>query len=225
MEIIDLGLIEYGEALRIQMEIFNQKVERKREGMKTDDILFLAEHPPVVTLGRRAKEENLLISKEMMSDRGVELFHITRGGDVTYHGHGQLVAYPLLDLDAYGLGVKDYVGLLEETVMTTIAHFGISGKREEGATGVWIGEGKEIRKICAIGVKCCRYCTMHGLALNVNTDLSGFEMINPCGFTDRGVTSLARETGREINMMEVKEIFIEQFKTLFQPRIPSPGIS
>ncbi|MDE5975244.1 MAG: lipoyl(octanoyl) transferase LipB, partial [Muribaculaceae bacterium] len=215
----------YGEALGLQRDIFIRKVEGKRAGERSRDILFLAEHPSVVTMGRRAKEENLLLSEELMRERGVELFHIERGGDVTYHGPGQLVAYPILNLDNYGLGVKDYVTLLEEAVIMTIKHFGISGKRDEGATGVWIGEGERLRKICAIGVKCSRFCTMHGLALNVNTDLRGFEMINPCGFTDRGVTSIAKETGREMDMREVKEIFTECFRTLFQPRIPAQGIS
>lgn len=216
--IIDEGIKDYGEMLAKQREIFSDMVEKKKLGLPIDaEYLFLVEHNPVVTLGKHAKENNVLFSEEMLRERGVELFHIERGGDVTYHGPGQLVVYPIIDLEHHHLGVKDYVNLLEETVIRTIAEFGVNGERVPGASGVWIDVGTPFeRKICALGVKCSRFIAMHGLALNVNTDLSGFSLINPCGFTDKGVTSLARELGYPIDMDEVKKCLESQFKTLLK---------
>lgn len=216
LKIIDEGLKDYGEMLARQREIFSAMVEKKKLGLPIDEeYLFLVEHNPVVTLGKHAKENNVLFSKEMLHERGVEVFHIERGGDVTYHGPGQLVAYPIIDLELHHFGVKDYVNLLEETVIRTIAEFGVKGERVSGASGVWIDAGTPFeRKICALGVKCSRFITMHGLALNVNTDLSGFSLINPCGFTDRGVTSLARELGHPVDMQEVKNSLKNNFRKL-----------
>lgn len=142
----------------------------------------------------------------------MDCYHVERGGDVTYHGPGQLVAYPILDLERHHLGVKDYVGLIEEAVIQTIALYGIRGERVDGASGVWIGaKTSDERKICALGVKCSRFCTMHGLALNVNTSLDGFSIINPCGFVDRGVTSMAREIGRDIDIEPGKDSVLRHF--------------
>lgn len=216
LKIIDEGIKDYGEMLAKQREIFSAMVENKKLGLPIDEeYLFLVEHNPVVTLGKHAKGNNVLFSEEMLRDRGVEVFHIERGGDVTYHGPGQLVAYPIIDLELHHLGVKDYVNLLEETVIRTIAEFGVKGERVPGASGVWIDVGTPFeRKICALGVKCSRFITMHGLALNVNTDLSGFSLINPCGFTDKGVTSLARETGGACNMENIKNFFKVHFQAL-----------
>lgn len=218
LKIIDEGIKDYGEMLARQREVFSAMVERKKIGLPIDEeYLFLVEHNPVVTLGKHAKENNVLFSEEMLRERGVEVFHIERGGDVTYHGPGQLVAYPIIDLERHHLGVKDYVNLLEETVIRTIAEFGVKGERVPGASGVWIDVGTPFeRKICALGVKCSRFITMHGLALNVNTDLSGFSLINPCGFTDKGVTSIARELGHAVDMKEVKKRIESNFKNLLK---------
>lgn len=216
IEVRDLGRMRYADAWKIQHELFDSIVGIKKGGGSPEkEYLLLVEHDPVVTLGKHARESNLLLSEEMMSARGVECFHVERGGDVTYHGPGQLVAYPILDLERHRLGVKDYVSLLEEAVIRTIALYGIKGERVEGASGVWIGKGTASeRKISALGVKCSRFCTMHGLALNVNTDLSGFSIINPCGFVDKGVTSMSRETGRDVDFEEVKNHFSDIFLRL-----------
>lgn len=216
MTIKDEGFKDYGEMLEIQRVLFAEMVNRKKSGFQIEEeFMFLVEHNPVVTLGKHAKEDNVLFSEEMLRERGVEVFHIERGGDVTYHGPGQLVVYPIIDLELHHLGVKDYVNLLEETVINTISEFGVKGERVAGASGVWIDAGTvRERKICALGVKCSRFVTMHGLALNVNTDLSGFHLINPCGFADKGVTSLAQELRRTLDMREVKEILVEKFTDL-----------
>jgi len=207
LKIIDEGVKDYGEMLDKQRTIFAKMVSRKKNGLPTEDeYLFLVEHNPVVTLGKHAKSANVLMPEDMLAERGVKVYHIERGGDVTYHGPGQLVAYPLIDLEKHHLGVKDYVNLLEESVIQTLAEYGIEGKRVAGASGVWIGTGTPSeRKICALGVKCSRFITMHGLAFNINTDLSGFKLINPCGFIDKGVTSLSLELGHTCNMHEIKQ--------------------
>lgn len=212
----DLGRADYDEVWNMQHELFNSMVARKKVRQTTDnDWLLIVEHDPVITLGRHAEISNLLISEELLLQRGAKLRRIERGGDITFHGPGQMVAYPIIDLECYHLGVRDYVDLLEESVIRTIRHFGIKGERVAGASGVWLGKGTPAeRKICALGVKCSRFCTMHGLALNVNTNLDWFEMINPCGFVDKGVTSLRQETGRDVGMDEVKKIFVEEFVRL-----------
>lgn len=216
LRIIDEGLKDYGEMLEKQRRLFNGMVTRKKNGQPLDEeYIFLVEHNPVVTLGKHAKDSNVLLPEEILRQRGVGVFHIERGGDVTFHGPGQLVAYPLIDLEMHWLGVKDYVNLLEETVIRTIAAFGLNGMRISGASGVWIDAGTPAeRKICALGVKCSRFITMHGLALNVNTDLSGFGLINPCGFIDKGVTSMKKEIGISIDINQVKESFKLNFKAL-----------
>lgn len=212
----DLGHTSYGPTLELQRDLQRMMIEERRErGSATRDILLLNEHNPVITLGRHARHENVLFSPESLSAKGVEVYEIERGGDVTFHGPGQLVAYPIIDLEANRLGVKKYVDLLEEAVIRTIADYGIKGERVEGATGVWIGKGTPCeRKICAIGVKCTRFVTMHGLALNVSTNLDFFRLINPCGFIDKGVTSMARELGEDPDMREVKKRFTDHFTTL-----------
>lgn len=209
-----LGCKPYREVWEMQKQLFGGMVAAKRNGLQPDrHWMLLVEHLPVVTLGVHAHAYNLTATPEYMQQHGVEAIRIERGGDVTYHGPGQLVAYPILDLEERGIGVRRYVEILEETVIRTIARYGVKGHRIEGASGVWIGEEGEVpRKICALGIKCSRFVTMHGLALNVNTDLNGFGMINPCGFTDRGVTSLAVETGHQIDMAEVAEILVTEFK-------------
>lgn len=216
LTIIDEGTRDYGEMLEKQREIFAEMVSRKKSGVPVErEILLLVEHNPVVTLGKHAKSANILMPEDYLAEHGVQIFHVERGGDVTYHAPGQLVVYPLIDLELHHLGVKDYVNLLEEVVIRTIGEYGVKGCRVEGASGVWIGAGtSRERKICALGVKCSRYVTMHGLALNVNTDLEGFHLINPCGFTDKGVTSLAQELHREVDMNEVKQSLVTHFSAL-----------
>lgn len=172
--------------------------------------VLLVEHTPVYTLGKSGHAENLLVSHEALEAAGAEFFHIDRGGDITFHGPGQLVGYPILDLECLGIGLRDYIDALEEAVIRTVDRYGIRGGRIHGASGVWIdAEGCRPRKICAIGVRSSRYVTMHGFALNVTTDLSWFSRINPCGFTDRGVASIASETGSTPSMEEVKRLVVK----------------
>lgn len=226
MEILDFGISDYGEVLQLQKKFFENLVKDKKEGREGSEYLLLGEHWPVITLGRRAKEENVLISKDLLKDKEIEVFHIGRGGDVTYHCRGQLIVYPILDLSRYKLGVKDYVYLLEESIIRLIAKYKIKGERVEGATGVWIGKGtSNERKICALGIKCSHFCSMHGIALNVNPDLSGFSMINPCGFQDKGVTSLEKELNSVCperflpDMKKIKKDFTEIFLSLLQNKL------
>ena len=185
------------------------------------------EHPPVYTLGKSGHAENLLVNQEALEAMGAQFFHIDRGGDITFHGPGQLVCYPILDLERIGIGLREYIEALEEAVIRTTARYGIAAGRIAGASGVWIGEGAtpdgegRPRKICAIGVRSSRYVTMHGFALNVTTDLEWFSRINPCGFTDRGVTSIAAETGSQPSMQEVKQLVIRELATALQCEITS----
>ncbi len=218
IEVRDLGVMAYDEAWEHQHTLFDAMVSAKKEHRPIDkEYVLIVEHPPVITLGKHAKTTNLLLSDEELAKRGVECKRIERGGDITFHGPGQIVMYPILDLEKHGLGVKTYVDMLEETVIRTIEKYGIVGERVEGASGVWIGKGSNReRKICALGVKCSRFCTMHGLALNVNTDLRGFGMINPCGFIDKGVTSMSVETGRDIDIAKVKNELSSEFLKLLK---------
>ena len=222
----DLGLTGYADTLALQRSLQQRMIDAKRAG---DTVppghLLLVEHLPVITLGRHARRENVLFSAESLKSRGVEIYDIERGGDVTYHGPGQLVAYLVIDLEAYRLGVKKFVDIMEEAVIRTINDFGISGGRVDGATGVWIDTGTaRERKICAIGIKCSRFVTMHGLALNVNTDLDGFRLINPCGFVDKGVTSMASELGREIPIVEVKQALDYNLRELLRSQPLRKGV-
>lgn len=204
--VTDWGLIPYSEAWSRQTEWFDALVHAKLNGEPYENHIILCEHPHVYTLGRSGKENNMLLGEEQLKAIGATLYHIDRGGDITYHGPGQLVCYPILNLEEFGLGLKEYVHLLEEAVIHVCASYGIEAGRLEKATGVWLeGATPRARKICAIGVRSSHYVTMHGLALNVNTDLRYFSYIHPCGFIDKGVTSLHKELGREVPMEEVKE--------------------
>ncbi len=218
----DLGLIEYQQAWDIQTGIFDGLVAQKN-GEKNDarPTLLLCEHPHVYTLGKSGHEENMLIREDFLASINATYFRIDRGGDITYHGPGQLVGYPILDLDRLGMGLKDYIHTLEDAIIETIADFGIFGQRSEGATGVWLpgGAGRPLRKIAAIGVRSSRYVTMHGFALNVHPALEYFSYINPCGFTDRGVTSMDREVLKMVPMGEVKRSFTGYFERLFGVRL------
>lgn len=188
-------------------------------------ILLAVEHPPVYTLGKSGDARNLLVAPERLEALGATFFHIDRGGDITFHGPGQLVGYPILDLDRLGLGLRAYVDALEEAVIRTVGRFGIEAGRVAGASGVWLGRGVTphgtgiLRKICALGVRASRAVTMHGFALNVSTDLEWFSRINPCGFADRGVTSIARETQQHITMDDVKEEIVRNLGEILNVKI------
>ena len=196
-----------GEALRTEGDCGAEWLRRAaEEDPQLAGEVLLVEHPPVYTLGKSGHVENLLVSREALEAAGARFFHIDRGGDITFHGPGQLVVYPILDLERLGIGLRDYINALEEAVIRTVARYGITAGRIHGASGVWIDpDSRRPRKICAIGVRSSRYVTMHGFALNVTTDLGWFSRINPCGFTDRGVASIASETGKTPDMEEVKK--------------------
>ena len=209
----DWGVVPYADAWKRQTSLFEALVEAKKAGKPTVGRLITCQHPHVYTIGRSGKEQNMLMSEEQLQRIGATYYHIDRGGDVTYHGPGQLVCYPILNLEDYALGLKSYIHLLEEAVISTCGSYGIQAGRVEGATGVWLdGNGSKARKICAIGVRSSHYCTMHGLALNVNTDLRYFSYINPCGFVDKGVTSLQKELGREVPFEDVRERLLYELK-------------
>lgn len=206
LEIIDWNQVPYTEGWNRQTVLFDEIVAAKRAGTSYVNHIVFCEHPHVYTLGRSGKEANMLLGEEQLQRIGATLYHIDRGGDITYHGPGQQVCYPILNLEEFGLGLKEYVHLLEEAVIGVCASYDIEAGRVDKATGVWLdGDTSRARKICAIGVRSSHYVTMHGLALNVNTDLRYFSYINPCGFVDKGVTSLQHELGREVSMAEVKE--------------------
>lgn len=215
---IDLALKDYKETWDYQEQLFEKVVDGKKAGNgEVPGYLILVEHPHVYTLGKSGDENNLLIQPDFLKSINATYYRINRGGDITYHGPGQLVGYPIIDLESYKLGVKDYVHLLEETIINTLKVFGISSTRLEGATGVWLDVGtSKARKICAIGVRISRYVSMHGYALNVNTDLKYFNYINPCGFQDKGVTSMQKELGREVSMDEVKKVYKSEFEKAFR---------
>lgn len=206
LEIADWGLIPYEEAWKRQKECFSEVVAAKQAEQAYANRIVLCEHPSVYTLGRSGKECNMLLGGTQLQRLGVPFYHIDRGGDITYHGPGQVVCYPILNLEDFSLGLRDYIYVLEEAVIRLCAAYGIGAGRLEKATGVWLeGDTPRARKICAIGVHASHFVTMHGLALNVNTDLRYFSYIHPCGFVDKGVTSLQKELHREVPMEEVKE--------------------
>ena len=210
MKFIDLKTIDYTNALNKQEVLFQQIIQAKKEGKDTRHLetVFLCEHPHVYTLGKNGQANNLLINEEFLKQINATFYKIDRGGDITYHGPGQLVGYLILDLENHGGSLKGYIYKMEEAIIQTLAHFGIQSARLDGATGVWLeGNTKAARKICAIGVRASRFVTMHGFALNVNTDLSYFNHINPCGFVDKGVTSMERELKKPIDLNSVKEVF------------------
>lgn len=206
----------YQQAWDYQLLLFNQKIEQKRNGQSPGHHLLFVEHPHVYTMGKSSEKNNLLASPDMLKAVGAEVFEIERGGDITYHGPGQLVAYPIFDLEALGLGVKSYVQAVEKAIVHTVAEFGISSEALEDRIGVWLDIGNQNeRKIAAIGIKCSRYITMHGLALNVNTDLNMFNHIVPCGIPDKGVTSIEKEKGSQIDMENVKNVLGKHFASIF----------
>lgn len=213
----DLGRIVYAKALDIQTEKFNALLAAKAKGETGRNELLFCEHDPVLTIGKSGKDSNLLIPEARLQALGVSYYHINRGGDITYHGPGQITGYPIFDLETWHIGLKQYIYRLEETIIRFLALYGLKGERLEGATGVWLDPfvAGKARKICAIGVKSSRFVTMHGFALNINTDLNYFSLINPCGFTDKGVTSLAKELGKEQDFEEAKRQLVALFRKVF----------
>lgn len=213
----DLGRIGYEAALMRQTAAFDALLEAKAGSGAGESCLFFCEHEPVITVGKHGKDSNLLIPEKRLQQRGIALFHVNRGGDVTYHGPGQITGYPVFDLERWNIGLRQYIERLEEIMIRLLATYGIRGERLAGAAGVWIEpmHPRRARKVCAIGVKSSRYVTMHGFALNVNTDLDYFSLINPCGFTDKGVTSLARELGETQDLDRVKMQLLDLFKVYF----------
>jgi lipoyl(octanoyl) transferase len=221
---LDLGLIDYQKAWDYQTTLFNGIIDTKlrnrdltpNDQQPTPNYLLFCEHPHVFTQGRTGNDENLLKTPQELNELKASFYHINRGGDITYHGPGQLVVYPVLDLDNFFTDIHRYMRSLEEAVIRTLNEFGVEGRRIEGLTGVWLGGESGIpRKICALGVKTSRWVTMHGLAFNVNPDLSYFKHIVPCGIDDKGVTSLERETGNRVNMNQVKEIIRRHIAGVF----------
>ncbi len=228
----DLGIIEYKTAWDYQETLLQENVKIKAtlrneplltpdSRLTTTNYFLLCEHPPVYTLGKSGKKENVLMSDTELADNDIAFFNTNRGGDITFHGLQQVVGYPILDLEKYYTDIGKYLRNLEEVIILTIAEYGIIGGRSKGETGVWIDEdlpGKE-RKICAIGVRCSRWITMHGFAINVNTDLSYFDNIIPCGIENKQVTSIQKELGYAVNFEDVKNKLKNNFEKVFQSEL------
>lgn len=230
----DLGRMAYKPCWEYQQQLFDTLLRAKGgEGAQRPDraampavpeacagYLLLVEHPPVYTLGKNGRADNILVDETFLKKIGAECYRIDRGGDVTFHGDGQLVGYPILDLERLGMGLRSYIEAIEEAVIRTAAGFGLRGERVAGASGVWIrGGGRPVRKLCAVGVRSSRFVTMHGFALNVATDLGWFSHINPCGFRDGGVTSIEAETGRKADMTAVKQLIVRQLGELLNMKM------
>jgi lipoyl(octanoyl) transferase len=233
----DLGIINYKAAWDYQEELVKKNVDIKIEVRKmsneqaasspelqTKNHLLFCEHPAVYTLGKSGHIENVLLSEDQMEEKEIEFFRTNRGGDITFHGLQQVVGYPILDLENFYTDIGKYLRSLEEVIILTIAEYGIEGERSKGETGVWIEPGSigKERKICAMGIRCTRWITMHGFALNVNTDLSYFNNIIPCGIVNKQVTSIEKELGRKVNFEEVKEKIRKNFVQVFNIDITSP---
>ena len=222
----DWGLLDYQEAWDKQETMFTSIVDQKIRNRSLDvpdstkNYLVFVEHPHVYTLGKSGKPENLLLNEEELKLKAASYYKINRGGDITYHGPGQIVGYPILDLDNFFTDIHLYLRTLEEAVILTLADYGISAGRYPGFTGVWLdADNDKARKICAMGVRCSRWVTMHGFAFNVNPDLDYFNNIVPCGIDDKDVTSMQRELGREADISEVKDILKNHISTLFNMHI------
>lgn len=230
----DLGLMDYQAAWDLQEKLLQENIKRKSVAysqesgavsdptldseLPTQHHLLFVEHPPVYTLGKSGNKANVLLGDDELKEKNIQFFNTNRGGDITFHGNDQIVGYPILDLEKFYTDIGKYLRSLEEVIIQTMAEYGIKGERSSGETGVWIEPGvigKE-RKICAIGVRCSRWITMHGFAFNVNTDLSYFNYIIPCGINNKQVTSLEKELGRKLDMQEVKEKVKNNFEKIFE---------
>ena len=223
IQLIELGCKGYQEALAIQEKLFNNIIDVKRNNRKqqttipTENYLLWVEHPPVITLGKSGKGKHLLLDENQLKQKGIEYYPTNRGGDITFHGRGQIVGYPILDLDNFFTDIHKYLRMLEEAVILTLKDYEIKAERSPGETGVWLDVGTPFaRKICAMGVKASRWVTMHGFALNVNTDLRYFDYIVPCGIQGKAVTSIAKEQGRAVSLSEVKEKLKRNLAALFE---------
>lgn len=218
--------MDYKACWDYQEKLFNETVNLKisnrylpeEKQIPTKNYLLFVEHPHVYTLGKSGDEKNLLLNEKQLLDKHANYYKINRGGDITYHGPGQLVAYPILDLDNFFTDIHKYLRLLEETIILTLKEYGVESGRSKGETGVWLdAEDKfKARKICAMGVRCSRWVTMHGWGFNVNSELNYFDNIIPCGINDKAVTSLNKELGRNVDMQEIKEKLKKNFSNLFE---------
>lgn len=216
----DWERIGYQKAWDQQEALLHKNVQLKHDNKQdeTQNRLIFCEHPPVFTLGKSGHMANLLASEDRLKEKGIEFVKTNRGGDITFHGPEQIVGYPILDLENFFTDIAKYLRSLEEVIIRTIAEYGIKGERSKGETGVWIDakDPTKARKICAMGVRCSRWVTMHGFALNVNTDLSYFDLIVPCGIKDKKVASIKEEVGQDIDMAEVKQKLVRHFEEVFE---------
>ena len=226
VKITELGFLPYSEAWDIQEEYFSNTIAVKRQNRQlnssilTENHLLLVEHPPVFTIGKSGKIDHLLLKEEVLKSKGIAFFKTNRGGDITFHGPGQLVGYPILDLDNFFTDIHKYLRYLEEIIIKTLSDFGLNSARSDGETGVWLDlDTPFARKICAMGVRASRWVTMHGFALNINTDLSYFDYIVPCGIQGKGVTSIAKELKREVDPSLVRAAVLKHFFEVFEVEI------
>ena len=222
----DLGLLSFAAALEIQEDYFYKIISEKKANRQkeqptpTNNFLLFVEHKPVYTLGKSGDIQHLLLDRNGLKEKEIEFYKTNRGGDITFHGLGQIVVYPILDLDNFFTDIHKYLRFLEEIIVKTLAEYGLMATRSKGETGVWLdAETPFARKICALGVRASRWVTMHGFALNVNTDLTYFEHIVPCGIKGKGVTSLKAELGKEISLIQVKEKLVKHFLNLFEAEL------
>ena len=222
----DLGILSFASALEVQEDYFYKIISEKKANRQkeqptpTDNFLLFVEHKPVYTLGKSGDIQHLLLDQNGLKEKEIEFHRTNRGGDITFHGLGQIVGYPILDLDNFFTDIHKYLRFLEEIIIKTLAEYGLTATRSKGETGVWLdAETPFARKICALGVRASRWVTMHGFALNVNTDLTYFEHIVPCGIKGKGVTSLKAELGKEISVNQVKEKLVKHFLDLFEAEL------
>lgn len=229
VKVCDLGLTNYKKAWRLQ-EILNARLANRKLAIRrnpdlsihlNNHYLLFCEHPLVYTLGKSGKMENLLLNETELQEKSIDFYKINRGGDITHHGPGQLVMYPILDLEEFFTDIHKYLRFLEEAVIRTLAEYGVIAGRYEGYTGVWIEPGNEekARKICAMGIRCSRWITMHGIALNLNNDLNYFNHIVPCGIDDKSVTSLEKEIGKKVNIEDVQQKLTKHLIDIFEMKI------
>ena len=224
--IYDLGVLDYNTALNFQEKKLQEIIDIKRtnrnkgSSIETPNYFLFVEHPPVITLGKSGQEKNLLLTKEELERKKIQYFNTNRGGDITFHGYGQIVGYPVIDLENFYTDINRYLRTLEEIVISTLNYFKISSQRSPGETGVWLeSNSPNSRKICAIGVKTSRWVTMHGFALNVDTDLRYYNYIVPCGIKGKGITSINQEIKKNVSINEVKEKILENLKKTFQANL------
>ena len=220
---VNLGMLSYQKAFELQEKLFEEIISQKKANrnqysqLPTKNYFLWVEHYPVITLGKSGNKDHLLLDKTRLAEKGIEFFHTNRGGDITFHGPGQIVGYPLFDLDNFFTDIHRYLRYLEQAVIDTLEEYGLKGDRSPGETGVWLDVGTPFaRKICALGVRASRWVTMHGFAFNVNTDLSYFDHIVPCGIAGKGVTSLEKELGKLVNLESVREKLKIHLERLFE---------